>query len=107
MYVDDAMLKYSQVASLPQPKESERSMLHDWIGSSAMGGACDFLGRDLSGFQQPSIYEAIHQKDLAILLDNHGEGDLFATFIAGPLLRGFHRFWGHTRVCVFIWEEKV
>lgn len=85
-----AILQYSRIASLPEPKPSERSILHDWIESSSMGGNCRFLGRDLSGFQQPSVYAAVNQDDLAILSDSHGEDDLFTKFITGPVLTMYH-----------------
>jgi len=99
-FLDAAVSQYSQIACLREPKESERSMLHEWITSSALGGACGFLGRDLGGFQQPSVYEAVHQKDLAILSDNHGEGDLFTKFVHGPLLKFYHWFRQHTKVSI-------
>jgi hypothetical protein len=107
LLLDSAILQYSQIASLSQPSDSERSLLHDWIGSSALGGACGFLGRDLGGFEQSSVYETIYQKDLVILSDNHGENDLFTRFISGPLLVLFHRVWRHTRVFMFYQEVQV
>jgi hypothetical protein len=97
-FPDAAISQYSQIASIREPKPSERTILHDWIRSSSLGGACGFLGRDLGGFEQPSVYEEVHQKDLAILSDIHGEGDLFTNFINGPLLKLYHRFRQHTKV---------
>lgn len=96
-----AVSQYSQIASLRQPKPSERSVLHEWI-TSTRGGACGFLGRDLGGFQpqQPSVYEAIHEKDLAILSDRRGEEDLFTEFIEGPVMRLYHRFRQHSKAPV-------
>lgn len=84
-------------------------MLHEWI-TSTRGGACGFLGRDLGGFQpqQPSVYEAIHEKDLAILSDRRGEEDLFTEFIEGPLMRLYHRFRQHSKVgipCQYLLER--
>jgi hypothetical protein len=77
-------------------------MLHEWIRSPSLGGACGFLGRDLGGFEQPSVYEEVHQKDLAILSDSHGEDDPFTNFINGPLLRLYHWCRQHTKVCASI-----
>jgi hypothetical protein len=76
-------------------------VLHEWI-TSTRGGACGFLGRDLGGFQpqQPSVYEAIHEKDLAILSDRRGEEDLFTEFIEGPVMRLYHRFRQHSKVSI-------
>ncbi|KUJ17056.1 uncharacterized protein LY89DRAFT_718744 [Mollisia scopiformis] len=85
-----ALSQYSQIASIPEPSPSERTILHDWIGSPAMGGGCGFLGRDLGGYEQLSVYEDLHQSDLAILSDAHGEDDLFTRFVTGPLLTLYH-----------------
>jgi len=85
-----AMTQYSQVASIPQPKSSERDTLESWIKSSS-GGACAFLGRDLASIEQPSVYDAIHQNDLAILSDSHGEDDSLTRFMNGPLVTLYHR----------------
>lgn len=99
MFSDAAVSQYAQIASLREPKQSERSTLHEWI-TSTRGGACGFLGRDLGGFQQPSVYEAVNQKDLGILADSHGEDDLFTKFINGPLLKCYHWFRQHSKVSV-------
>ncbi|KAF8857202.1 hypothetical protein BDZ45DRAFT_674863 [Acephala macrosclerotiorum] len=85
-----AISQYSQISSIPEPNPSERTLLHDWIRSTVMGGGCGFLGRDLGGFDQPSVYEEMHQGDLAILSDSHGEDDLFTKFVTGPLLTIYH-----------------
>jgi hypothetical protein len=98
---DSAISQYSQIASLPEPKPSERTILHDWIRSSSMGGNCRFLGRDLSGFQQPSVYAAENQDDLAILSDSHGEDDRFTKFITGPVLTLYHWLRSRSRVSIF------
>jgi hypothetical protein len=104
--LDTAVSQYSQIASLREPKQSERNVLHEWIKSTRRG-ACGFLGRDLGGFQQPSVYEAVHQKDLAILLDSHGEDDLFTKFINGPLLKLYHWFRQHSKVSVLVLSMKL
>ena len=95
-FLDCAVLQYTQIASLPEAKASERSLLHEWIESSAFR----FVGRDLGGYEQPSVYAEFHQKDLAILADRHGEDDLFTKFIRGPLLTGFHWIWRYKKVCL-------
>jgi hypothetical protein len=95
---DAAISQYAQIASVRQPKEKERSILQEWIGSASMGGGCGFLGRDLGGFEQLSVYEAAYQKDLAILSDSYGEDDLFTKFITGPLLTFYHLLCGRSRV---------
>ena len=100
VFPDSAILQYSRIASLPEPKPSERTILHDWIESSSMGGNCRFLGRDLSGFQQPSVYAAVNQDDLAILSDSHGEDDLFTKFITGPVLTMYHGLLSRSRVSI-------
>jgi len=41
-------------------------------------------------FQQPSVYAAENQDDLAILSDSHGEDDQFTKFITGPVLTLYH-----------------
>lgn len=74
--------------------------MNEWIESASLGGGCGFIGRDLGGIEQPSVYEAVYHSDLAILSDSHGEGDLFTKFINGPLLAFYHYLRGHTRVCV-------
>jgi hypothetical protein len=104
---DSAISQYSQIASLPEPKPSERSILHDWIKSSSMGGNCRFLGRDLSGFQQPSVYAAVNQNDLAILSDSHGEDDLFTKFITGPVLTLYHWLRSRSRVSILNLKCKL
>ena len=43
------------------------------------------------------MYDAVHQNDLAILSDSHGEDDLFTKFVTGPLLRCYHSVRGHSR----------
>lgn len=63
-----------------------------------MGGGCGFLGRDLGGHEQPSVYDATHQMDLAILSDTHGEDDLFTKFVTGPLLTLYHSLLRRRRV---------
>jgi hypothetical protein len=97
--VDDAMLKYARVTSLPQPRAKERSLLHEWIQSPALGGGCGFLGPDLGGFDQPAIYEEKYQKDLVILTDNHGEDDVFTQFVTGPFLRWCNQILKFAKVC--------
>ncbi|TVY82529.1 hypothetical protein LSUE1_G004567 [Lachnellula suecica] len=94
-----AITQYSQIAAVPQPKPSERTVLHEWITSASLGGDCGFLGRDLGGFDHlpPSIYHGFHQEDLAILSDSHGENDLFTKFITGPVLTSYHWFRQHTK----------
>jgi hypothetical protein len=104
---DAAISQYSQIASIREPKQSERTMLHEWITSSSLGGSCGFLGRDLCGFGQPAVYEAAHQKDLAILSDSHGEDDLFTKFINGPLLKSYHWFRQHTKVSAIMLDHKL
>lgn len=96
--VDSALLQYTQVVSLARPKDIERDILHTWIGSSALGGGCGFLGRDLGGFTQPSVYEEVYKSDLVKLTANHGEDDLLTKFLLGPLLTVFHWFWRHIKV---------
>jgi hypothetical protein len=98
-WLDEAILKYSQIASLPKPRKLERKILEDWINRPSLGGGCGFLGRDLREFNnQPTVYDAIHMEDLAILSDNHGEDDLFTRFVTGPLLMLYHQTWGLAKV---------
>ncbi|PVH80028.1 hypothetical protein DL98DRAFT_572143 [Cadophora sp. DSE1049] len=86
-----AVSQYSEIASIRQPKETERSILEQWIARPSLGGGCEFLGRDLGGFpDQPSMYNEKYSKDLAILSDSHGEDDLFTKFITGPLVTIYH-----------------
>ena len=103
------MQQFNSIASLPEPKGSERSILHKWIGSTALGGGCRFLGRDLGDFKhfQPSVYDIKYQKDLAILSDNHGEDDLFTKFLKGPLLTVFHWIWSRQRVRSFLLPSRT
>ncbi|KAH8817190.1 hypothetical protein F5884DRAFT_778710 [Xylogone sp. PMI_703] len=89
----DAISSYSKIASLPEPKESERSRLYEWLYDPDSGACCRFLGLDLGTHEQPSAYDAMHQNDLAILSNNHGEDDLFTKFVQGPALRWFHILW--------------
>jgi hypothetical protein len=99
MLLDSSMLQYSQVSNLSKPKDSERDMLDKWIRSPSLGGGCDFLGRDLGGYTQPSVYAEIYQNDLTILnSDIHGEDDFFTRLLLGPVLSIFHRFWRHKKV---------
>lgn len=95
---DAAILQYTQVASLARPRDEERDILHTWIASSALGGGCGFLGRDLGGFTQPSVYAEVYKRDLIMLNANHGENDAFTKFLLGPLLTVFHWFWRHIKV---------
>jgi hypothetical protein len=98
-WLDEAILQYSQIASLPKPTKLERKILEDWINRPSLGGGCGFLGRDLRYFDnQPTVYDAIHLEDLAILSDNHGEDDLFTKFVICPLLTFCHRTWVPTKV---------
>ncbi|CAM6002112.1 unnamed protein product [Sphagnum balticum] len=97
-YSDAAVSQYSQIASLPEPKPSERTLLHDYISSPSLAGGCGFLSRDLAGLEQPSAYAANHQQDLAILSNSYGEDDMFTKFITGPLLTFYHWFWQHKKV---------
>lgn len=99
--LDDAVSNYYKIAALPQPKERERNSLYEWIKSSALGGGCRFLGLDLSGFEQPSVYDALYQKDLAFLSDGHGEDDPFTNFIKGPALDRFQKIWKFAMVRQF------
>jgi hypothetical protein len=83
-----------------EPKQSERKLLHEWIQRPSLGGACGFIGRDLAGFEYPSLYDEVHQRDLFILSDNHGEDDLFTKFVTGPLLSLYHWLRQYTRVSI-------
>jgi hypothetical protein len=105
--LDEAILQYSQIASLPKPTKLERKILEDWINRPFLGGGCGFLGRDLTEFNnQPTVYDAIHLEDLAILPDNHGEDDLFTRFVTVPLLTLYYRTWGRTEVSLPILSRK-
>jgi hypothetical protein len=92
------MLQYNQVAMLSAPKDSDRKMLHTWIDSPSQGGGCGFLGRDLGGFLQPSVYEETHKKDLVTLSARDGEDDAFTRFLSGPVLNVFHKVWRYKKV---------
>lgn len=105
--LDEAISNYSKIASLPEPKESERSRLHEWIYDPDSGGCCRFLGLDLGGFEQPSAYDAVYQNDLAIFSNSHGEDDLFTKFIQGPALRWFHLLWRYKAVSCFVLSDIV
>lgn len=83
---------------LPKPKPSERRILHEWIDSSNLGGGCRFLGLDLGGMEQPSVYDALYQDDLIIFSDDHGEDDALTKFLRGPVLACFQRLWRYRMV---------
>lgn len=98
---DDALLQYSKIASLRQPKAQEYDILLEWIKTQARENQGGFLGRDLLGTEEhPPVYDLSFRKDLAILSDSHGEDDLFTKFITGPLLRAFHLIRQYASVCM-------
>lgn len=92
------MLQYTQVSTLKRPKTSEITKLQTWIESPHLGGGCGFLGKDLGGFVQPTVYNTLYKNDLVILVDNHGEDDALTRFLSGPFLNVFHYFWRHFKV---------
>jgi hypothetical protein len=92
------LLQYTQVSSLNRPKTSEITKLRTWIESPHLGGGCGFLGKDLGGFVQPTVYDPLYKEDLILLVDNHGEDDALTRFLSGPLLGAFHVFWRYFKV---------
>jgi hypothetical protein len=73
-------------------------MLHTWIASPSQGGGCGFLGRDLGGFTQPSVYEETNGDDLVMLTAEPGEDDSLTRFLSGPVLNVFHWMWRPLKV---------
>ncbi|MCJ1240207.1 hypothetical protein MMC14_008207 [Varicellaria rhodocarpa] len=94
---DTSVLQHTQVASLPRPKELERSMLHTWIDSATSGGGCGFLGRDLGGFTHTSVYDKVYERDLVMLNADHGEDDVLTKLMLGPVLTAFHWLWRYAK----------
>jgi hypothetical protein len=93
---DSSILRYHQISSLAQPKDSERDVINTWINSPGLnGGGWHFFGRDLAAIPT-AVYEAVHTKDLVILHGSEGENDALTDFICGPALDAFHAMWkGH------------
>ena len=78
-------------------------MLSTWIDSPSSGGGCDFLGRDLAGFESYlSVYDVAYESDLIMLNANHGEDDAFTKFMLGPVLTIFHWFWRYVKVSILL-----
>jgi hypothetical protein len=94
---DSSVLRYKEITSLAEPKESERINLNTWIRSPDIGGGCEFAGRDLASIDT-ALYEAVHKGDLMILSASQGENDALTGFIAGRALDLFHRFWKKYKV---------
>jgi hypothetical protein len=95
---DNTVEQYTRIAAMSRPKFSELDLLRTWIGSSHLGGGCRFLGKDLGGFEQPSVYDDIYQDDLMLLINNRGEDDILTRFLSGPILRAFHCVWQYFKV---------
>jgi len=90
-----SVIRFHEITSLAQPKDSERDALNTWIHSISLnGGGCEFFGRDLAAAAPTAVYEAA--KDLMILEESEGENDALTGFICGPALDAFHAIWkGH------------
>ena len=98
LLADSAVLRYLQIASLVQPKDSERDIVRSWINSPGLnGGDWEFAGRDLAAIPR-AVYEAIHGEDLMMLHATQGENDALTRFISGPVLSIFHSFWKYYKV---------
>jgi hypothetical protein len=83
---------------LNQPRDSDVKKLCEWIESPHLGGGCGFIGRDLGGFVQGSVYDAKHVGDFVIPVQNYGEDDFLSHFLSGPFLKLFHRLWHRHKV---------
>jgi hypothetical protein len=83
---------------LNRPRVSDVKKLREWIESPHLGGGCGFIGRDLGGFVQESVYDPQHAGDFLIPVQNYGEDDFLSHFLSGPFLKLFHRFWYHHKV---------
>jgi hypothetical protein len=83
---------------MARPKRSELDLLRTWMVSTHLGGDCHFLGKDLGGFERPSVYDDVYQDDLMLLTNNRGEDDILTRFLSGPILRAFHSIWKYFKV---------
>jgi hypothetical protein len=91
--------QYSEIAAKSEPRIFELDLLRTWIANSYLGGGCDFLGKDLGGFVQPSVYHDMHRDDLMLLNNKRGEDDILTRFLSGPVLKAFHCcFWRFFKV---------
>ena len=95
---DETVAQYTRIAAMPRPKRSELDLLRTWMVSSHLGGDCHFLGKDLGGFQEPSVYDDVYQDDLMLLSKRRGENDILTRFLSGPILQAFHCIWQHFKV---------
>ena len=101
MHVDTAIQQYESVAALRRPTDQQRQMVQLFIRSKALGGNCQFLGRDLAD-EPPfmSVFDRNNRRDLVFLGEDNGEDDSFSRLVTGPGLRLFHWIWKHFKVGV-------
>ncbi|CZR67327.1 uncharacterized protein PAC_17226 [Phialocephala subalpina] len=88
-----SMLQYEQISAMNRPKVSKIKALSEWIESAHLGGGCGFIGRDLGGFTQESVFDLKNAADLVSPGNNLGEDDFLTRFLSGPMLRLFHKIW--------------
>lgn len=99
---DTSLQQYNQISTLNRPKDSAVEALYQWIESPHLGGGCGFIGRDLGGFVQASVYDLKHSGDFVMPVQNFGEDDFLTKFLSGPFLKLFHVFWRHRKVCTIL-----
>ncbi|KAI1458917.1 hypothetical protein F4805DRAFT_106702 [Annulohypoxylon moriforme] len=103
-----AIQQYQNIGALPRPSNRRREIVHSYTLSSALGGDCDFLGRDLSNvFPHASVYSSQHRSDILFLGDEPGDDDLLARFLVGPALEIFHVCWRTLKTPVPDLESQV
>jgi len=99
---DTSLQQYNSISRLNRPRDSDVKKLREWIESPHLGGGCGFIGRDLGGFVQESVYDPQHAGDFVIPVQNYGEGDFLSQFLSGPFLKLFHRLWYRHKVHIKI-----
>jgi len=99
--VDEFLSRYSEIASKPQARTRDLTMLREWISRPDLGGGIAFSGNDLN-LGGGSVYDDEYRNDLIVLDCHVGENDPFTQLLAGPVFHKLEKFWRYLKVSVFV-----
>lgn len=96
---DDFLSRYSEIASKPQARNRDLTMLREWINRPDLGGGIAFSGNDLN-LGGGSVYDDRYSDDLMNLTGCVGENDPFTRLLAGSVFHKFEKVWRYFKVSI-------